>query len=296
VLRKRKAAAVSLHQLAQAGDDGGVVGQYQRVARLVETFVRKVQRRDERGTIVRHQILGVVLHDRVGVRVHRRAGLFEPAPQLRELFLSALGARGHEQLNGNAATYRRRELHKDFVVVAAEKREGDAPLGFADDVEHGSAPLVDRNDQPISWNRGRDRGHHASRGKGPRSPYPLSCLDVTGSAVTLHQGRGARARMKDASSTGALHDYALDAFIGSRPLALRFSALAMFTAACAGGTGSTPGGPSEPPPTTPQTVTLLGAGDIADCTNDGGSHARDTGRMMDSIASDAIFTAGDNAY
>jgi len=81
----------------------------------------------------------------------------------------------------------------------------------------------------------------------------------------------------------------------SRSRVRRFFALAIFTAACSG-TRTTPGGPTEPPPTTPQTVTLLGAGDIADCTNDGGSHARDTGRMMDGIASDAIFTAGDNAY
>ena len=41
---------------------------------------------------------------------------------------------------------------------------------------------------------------------------------------------------------------------------------------------------------------MVGAGDIADCANDGGTHARDTGRMLESIASDPIFTVGDNAY
>jgi hypothetical protein len=40
----------------------------------------------------------------------------------------------------------------------------------------------------------------------------------------------------------------------------------------------------------------VGAGDIADCGNDGGIHARDTGKMLDTMVSDAIFTAGDNAY
>ena len=72
-------------------------------------------------------------------------------------------------------------------------------------------------------------------------------------------------------------------------------ALAAFSAAC-GGTRSTPGGPSEPPPITPQTAILVGAGDIADCGNNGGIHARDTGKMLDTMVSDAIFTAGDNAY
>ena len=81
-----------------------------------------------------------------------------------------------------------------------------------------------------------------------------------------------------------------------RPWVRRLFALAAFSAACSGGTQSTPGGPTNPPPTIPQTAILVGAGDIADCANDGGSHARDTGRMLEAIASDAIFTVGDNAY
>jgi 3',5'-cyclic AMP phosphodiesterase CpdA len=42
----------------------------------------------------------------------------------------------------------------------------------------------------------------------------------------------------------------------------------------------------------------VGAGDIGDCSAlaDLGVHARDTGKMLATIASDAIFTAGDNAY
>jgi hypothetical protein len=80
-----------------------------------------------------------------------------------------------------------------------------------------------------------------------------------------------------------------------RPWVRRLLALAAFSAACSG-TQSTPGGPTTPPPTIPQTAILVGAGDIADCANEGGIHARDTGRMLETIASDAIFTAGDNAY
>jgi hypothetical protein len=43
---------------------------------------------------------------------------------------------------------------------------------------------------------------------------------------------------------------------------------------------------------------MIGAGDIGDCSAlaDGGIHARDTARMMDTTSADAIFTAGDNAY
>ena len=48
----------------------------------------------------------------------------------------------------------------------------------------------------------------------------------------------------------------------------------------------------------PQTAILVGAGDIADCSAlaDLGIHARDTGKLLDTILSDAVFTAGDNAY
>jgi acid phosphatase type 7 len=75
-------------------------------------------------------------------------------------------------------------------------------------------------------------------------------------------------------------------------------ALAALSVAC-GGTRSNPGGPSVgPPPLVPQTVILVGAGDIGDCSPlaDSGVHARDTGKLLEAIAPDAIFTAGDNAY
>jgi hypothetical protein len=68
--------------------------------------------------------------------------------------------------------------------------------------------------------------------------------------------------------------------------------------ACAGGR-STPGGPTaDPPSEIPQTVVLAGAGDIADCSPlaDGGVHARETGKLLDAVGADAVFTAGDNAY
>jgi len=82
-----------------------------------------------------------------------------------------------------------------------------------------------------------------------------------------------------------------------------FFALAAFAAACGGGGGGgskgTPGGPTiDPPPIVAQTVVMIGAGDIGDCSTlaDAGIHARDTARMMDTTTADAIFTAGDNAY
>jgi len=79
-----------------------------------------------------------------------------------------------------------------------------------------------------------------------------------------------------------------------------FFALAAFAAACGGGgSKGTPGAPTvTPPPIIPQTVVMIGAGDIGDCSTlaDAGIHARDTARMMDTTTADAIFTAGDNAY
>jgi calcineurin-like phosphoesterase family protein len=52
-----------------------------------------------------------------------------------------------------------------------------------------------------------------------------------------------------------------------------------------------------PPSTTPplQTAVLVGAGDIADCNNDGGRHAQETGRLLDRIDG-TVFVAGDAAY
>ena len=83
-----------------------------------------------------------------------------------------------------------------------------------------------------------------------------------------------------------------------RPWVRVLFASAAFSAACGGGGSPTPGGPTGPPPVIPQVVVLAGAGDIADCapTADLGVHARDTGRLLDATVSDAIFTAGDNAY
>jgi acid phosphatase type 7 len=40
---------------------------------------------------------------------------------------------------------------------------------------------------------------------------------------------------------------------------------------------------------------LVGAGDVADCRNDNGRHAQDTGRLLDKIGG-TVFLAGDAAY
>ena len=55
-------------------------------------------------------------------------------------------------------------------------------------------------------------------------------------------------------------------------------------------------GPIPPSTILPfQTAVLVGAGDIADCRNDDGRHAQDTGRLLDKI-NGTIFVAGDAAY
>lgn len=109
-------------------------------------------------------------------------------------------------------------------------------------------------------------------------------------------GRESQIRRPD----GRLDDNACNHAMTVRQRVRCFFALAAFAAAC-GGSGSqgTPVGPTvNPPPIIPQTVVMIGAGDIGDCSAlaDAGVHARDTARMMDTNAADAIFTAGDNAY
>src|SRR5213594_2683557 len=84
-----------------------------------------------------------------------------------------------------------------------------------------------------------------------------------------------------------------------RPWVRRLFALAALSAGCGGGTKAGPGGPTiDPPPITPQTAILIGAGDIGDCSAlaDSGVHVRDTAKMLETTLADAIFTAGDNAY
>jgi acid phosphatase type 7 len=52
----------------------------------------------------------------------------------------------------------------------------------------------------------------------------------------------------------------------------------------------------QPTPTPSPPVTLVGAGDIAQCENDGGTHAEATARLIEGITDATVFTAGDNAY
>src|SRR5471030_3446053 len=79
--------------------------------------------------------------------------------------------------------------------------------------------------------------------------------------------------------------------------------VAPVAAACTGARTETvtpvvPGQPTPTPVPTPVpslVAVLVGAGDIADCDNDGGAHAEATATLLDGIAG-AVFTAGDNAY
>jgi hypothetical protein len=73
-----------------------------------------------------------------------------------------------------------------------------------------------------------------------------------------------------------------------------------FSGVFACGHSNNPTGPSvvDPPPPRPITTSavFIGAGDIADCGNEGGAPAEATARLLDAIPSATVFTAGDNAY
>jgi acid phosphatase type 7 len=79
--------------------------------------------------------------------------------------------------------------------------------------------------------------------------------------------------------------------------------LAPLLSACSGKTNTVtptpvPGQttPTPAPAPIPSLVaTLVGAGDIADCGNDGGAHAEATAKLLDRMDG-MVFTAGDNAY
>ena len=79
--------------------------------------------------------------------------------------------------------------------------------------------------------------------------------------------------------------------------------LAPLVAACTGartetvGPSPLPGQPpsTQPPPPPSLVATLVGAGDIADCAWEGGSHAMATGNLVEKVGG-AVFTSGDNAY
>jgi len=86
--------------------------------------------------------------------------------------------------------------------------------------------------------------------------------------------------------------------------ALSLLLLAPLAVACTGGNSSAPVNPSPSPNPNPQPipapsapVTLVGAGDIADCTTvDSGANAEATARLIDRMSDAFVFTAGDNAY
>jgi hypothetical protein len=79
-------------------------------------------------------------------------------------------------------------------------------------------------------------------------------------------------------------------------LAMPFLALSW---GCAQGSGSGSLGPGAGPDPVPEpsvTAILAGAGDIAQCDNDGGRPAEATARLLDAMPEATVFTAGDNAY
>src|SRR5438876_4906456 len=79
--------------------------------------------------------------------------------------------------------------------------------------------------------------------------------------------------------------------------------LAVFVAACTGGSTAPTVPPADPrppqpiPPTPTPPITFVGAGDIADCTTiASAANAEATARMIDRMSDAIVFTAGDNAY
>jgi hypothetical protein len=79
---------------------------------------------------------------------------------------------------------------------------------------------------------------------------------------------------------------------------------ALFVMACAGSNTNTVGPtptptptPTPPPPPPPSQIAyFVGAGDIADCANNGGAPAEATAKLIDKMTDATVFTAGDNAY
>lgn len=74
--------------------------------------------------------------------------------------------------------------------------------------------------------------------------------------------------------------------------AFPFWVLLPLAGACGGGS-PVPGSPAPVPAAA--TAVLIGAGDIADCANDGGRPAEDTAKLLDKM-NGTVFTAGDNVY
>ena len=143
------ARAVGGDQRRQTMHHSGVIGNDDRVARFRKTFLRKVEGGHQRRSVVCHQILGVILHDRLGVRLHGDAGLLQRFPQLPKLVLTALGARGDQRLDFDAAPYGARELVEDFAIVAPEERQGDRLPGVANHFDDRRFAILDGRHDPV---------------------------------------------------------------------------------------------------------------------------------------------------
>jgi hypothetical protein len=88
------------------------------------------------------------------------------------------------------------------------------------------------------------------------------------------------------------------------PRLLRTLVLPAFLAVSCSSNSTTPVTPTPTPSPTPTptptpipslTAILIGAGDIADCANNGGAPAESTAKLLDKMDG-TVFTAGDNAY
>jgi len=85
---------------------------------------------------------------------------------------------------------------------------------------------------------------------------------------------------------------------------LALALLAPLAMACSGAQSNSigptpspgPGPGPSPTPTPSLTAVLIGAGDIADCSNENGRYAEATAKLLDKITDATVFTAGDNAY
>ena len=157
------------------------MGDHAEVARVVEALAREVERRDEQGPGVGHDVLGVMLRGARAVARHPRAHADQLLLQATEPPLPATGPARQQHVHFHAASHGRRHLGEHFGVVATEDGEPETAAGATDDAKHRGSPF-DRLDHDAV--RCHDFfGDSQDTEARPRVPSPTSA-SVTSSIET----------------------------------------------------------------------------------------------------------------
>src|SRR5688572_25850415 len=149
--RRFRRAIVVFEKVPEAGDDIGLIAEYEEIAGTLEALPGEIQRADERRSVVRDKILRVILHNRthIGLNIRseasqERAKVFEPP------FPSSRPAR-HEHADRYVSLHGRCDFVEDCEIVASKERKNQTALCRPHQLQHRIASCRRRENEPFHY-------------------------------------------------------------------------------------------------------------------------------------------------